>query len=71
MGKLFDNFKHEGNSNLTFMISSWLLNIPTATLCCTALTGIFKKTEFGNPREHLNKILPLKLKASTAKIYMI
>ena len=43
VGKLFDNFEHEGNSNLKFIISFRLLNIPTVTLYCTALTGIFKK----------------------------
>ena len=41
LGKLFDNFEHEGN--LKFIISFQLLNIPTVTLYCTALTGIFKK----------------------------
>ena len=30
--KLVDNFEHEGNSNLKFMISLRLLNIPTVTL---------------------------------------
>ena len=43
LGKLFDNFEHEGNLNLKFIISFQLLNIPTVTLYCTALTGIFKK----------------------------
>ena len=67
MGKLFDNFEHEGNSNLKFVISFWLLNIPTVTLYCTALTGIFKKTKIDNPPEHLNKIFPLKVKTSKSE----
>ena len=42
MSKLFDNFEHESNSNLKFVISFRLLNIPTVTLYCTALPSIFK-----------------------------
>ena len=53
------------------MIIFRLLKIPTVTLYCTALTSIFrKKTEIGIPPEQLNKIFPLKLKTSTAKMYM-
>ena len=43
LGELFDNFEHEGNTNFKFIISFRLLSIPTVTLYCTALTGIFKK----------------------------
>ena len=71
MGKSFDNFEHEDNLNIKFIINSWLLNIPTVALYFNALTDIFKKTEIGNLSEHLNKNFPLKLKASTAKICMV
>ena len=69
MGKLFDSFENEDSSNLKFMISFWLLKIPTVTLYCPVLNSIFKKTEIGNPPEQLNKIPSLKLKTATAKIY--
>ena len=70
MVKLFDNLEHEGNSNLKLMISCRLLNIPSVTLYCTALTGILKNRD-GNPIEDLSKVLTLKLEPSAAKIYMI
>ena len=41
--RLFDNFEHDCNSNLKYMISFRLFKIPTVTLHCTALTCFFEK----------------------------
>ena len=64
---MLDNFEHEGNSNLKFMIKFWVIKILHCHPILYCINRHLSKTEIGNPPEQLHKIPSLKLKTSTAK----